>query len=368
VDSFLLYLLNNMTQKRIIIPNVYPTENKVLNGEFLIAQRGTTFDFATTSDPVFRPAHTLDRMIFGVQAPALNGSGERNPQTKITQESFIQGSSDIPPGNPAKYLRIKFIDAGVALNLNSYLIMNTSLDDPKSLLGQTVTLSFYAKTSIPNRRIGLRMHTQDISLTTQKEIFWKLLTTDGSSTRKWQKFVETFKIPSLVADYSQLSIIYLQLMFQCGSGVAKTWNTSAIPIAAGEIIDIADLKLEIGDRATPMPREPFVQQLLKCQQYYWEVPSYHIAHGYNQPNGTSGLASFILYFPVKMKRVPDILASNQFYVYLPYVEGTNKIYADIWQKTQDFCQFRVNTASPIRIPAGLDLRKDQGQYLKVSAD
>ncbi|QLE46406.1 hypothetical protein FD723_40045 (plasmid) [Nostoc sp. C052] len=354
-----------MVYKQLVVPDKYWRENKILNGEFLIAQRGTTFNFAPSLTGGAYTIACFDRFTFGTHiASSLDlGTGEKFPQVRLTQESFVQGSGDIPPGNPEKYLRLYFLDAGAAPSPNSFMILNSALDDPRSLLGQTVTVSFYARTSIANRRIGFRLHTADSSVNNHKQIFNKTVTTDGS--KKWNKFAVTFKIPSFLEDYNLINIIFFQFMFQCGSNVSKLWTTSATSITPGETIDIADLKLEIGDRATPMPRESYWQQLLKCQQYYWEAPDRTILHGFSTANGSSGIVFATVKFPVPMKKIPGISISSQIYVHLPGIEIGNKNFGGLWLLTPELCEFGILTTYPFPAAAIVEINKNSGQHFKA---
>ncbi|QLE46407.1 hypothetical protein FD723_40050 (plasmid) [Nostoc sp. C052] len=361
-----------MTQKQLNLIQPYPQKNLILNGEFLISQRGTSFDFATPSTPLFSRAYTVDRFYFESQPLLAGGSEGKSPQVKVTQESFIQGSKNIPAGNPEKFLRVKFIDAGIALPPNSYTITNTVLDATQYLFGQTVTLSFWAKTSVPNRKIGTRLVFTTFIPAESNEIFFKTVKT--RSENKWYKFVETFKVPASYPNYSASNnpssfCMVFQMMFQCGSDASSTWNTTATLAIAGETIDIANLKLELGAVATPMPKESYLQQLLQCQRYYWEAPHQYIVDGCTAPFGAPGSAIFMMKFPVIMKQVPILSVSSSFLVHIPTVETTNRPFTGIVNITPECCQFAVSSiAATNSLPCFLELRKTSGQYFRVSAE
>lgn len=355
-----------MIYKQLVLPSEYFRDNKILNGEFLIAQRGKTFNFDPSLPAGNYSFQHLDKFIIGahISNNLGLGIGERIPKIKLTQEAFTQGSSGNPPGNPEKYLRLYFIDAGAAPSPYSFIIINHILDEPKSLLGQTATLSFYARTSTLNRKIGVRVHSTDSLSDNHKIFFKKTVTTDGS--RKWNRFVETFKIPNFLQDYNLINTIYFQLMFQCGSSVGNIWNTNTTPVIAGETIDIADLKLEIGDLPTPMPREPYLQQLLKCQQYYWEVPDGAILPGYSSSADSGGYVISVVNFPVRMRRIPTISISSQIFTHIPGIDIGNKN-LNAFFATTELCEFSVLTSYPSARPAILQINKNSGQYLKADA-
>lgn len=362
-----------MTQNQLNLPQLYPQKNLILNGEFLIAQRGTSFDFALPANPVFLKNYTLDRFYFEVQPLTKTRVGEKPPQTKITQESFIRGNRDIPAGNPEKFLRVRFVDAGIALSPDSYTITNTLLDATEYLFGQTVTLSFWAKTSIPNRRIGTRLVFTNFIASDNNEILRKTVKTGNEN--KWYKFVETFTIPASYANYTASNdsgsfFMIFQMMFQCGADTGSIWNTTMTPAVAGETIDIANLKLEIGNVATPMPEGSYLQQLLQCQRYYWEAPNQYILHGCNVPNpdGISGSAVFVMKFPVTMKRIPSFSVSSNLFIYIPTIEANNKPFSQISALASDYCQFAVSSLTPNVLPCVLELKKTSGQYFRVSAE
>lgn len=351
-----------MAQNQIAYPVTYPRKNKFLNGEFIIAQRGPTFTFAPISDPVFRSGYTLDRFYF----TGSNFTGTRTPQTKVTQESFIQGSSGIS-GEPSKYLRVNFIDAGASLSPNSYVAMDHYFDDSKSLLGQTVTLSFYAKTSIPNRKLGIKMMVVGKDIANNfaiGDVFKKAIKT----TTSWSRIIHTFTIPSSFANFSVIDLLDFQMMFQCGAAKGTYWNTDATPAIAGETIDIADLKLEVGNNATPLVRKNYLEELLECQRYYWSIPDGYAIIGYNEANAAQGIASFVVKFPVAMIKTPSVTNSEKLYLHLPMVDIGDKAFAGIRTLSPENCQFCIASSKPNLSAAEIRIFKSSGHYLSFSAE
>ncbi|QLE46408.1 hypothetical protein FD723_40055 (plasmid) [Nostoc sp. C052] len=355
-----------MSQSQIAYNDNYPRKNKILNGEFIVAQRGTVFNFAPLSNPIFNYEYTLDRFIF----TASNASGERMPQTKVTQESFIQGSTGIP-GEPRKYLRINFIDAGASLTTNSCVVFDTLIDEYRSLFGQIVTLSFYARTSGLNRKIGLRVYLVDKDTANNVkyiDILGKTVKTDTRGINGWSRFVVTFQIPSFSDNYNTAEKLMFQMMFQCGTTIGALWGTNATPAIAGETIDITDLKLEAGNSATPIARRNYLEELLECQRYYWNVPDNYSITGYNEINAGSGNAFFVAKFPVPMLKVPTVKASNKFYVHVATIEFGDKPYSGIRILTPENCHLIVNTGKPNLCTAELRVLKSSGQHLSFSAE
>jgi hypothetical protein len=103
------------------------TRNRIINGNFDIWQRGTSF-----SNPV-NNTYTADRWVV-----VYNGSGATRT---ITQQAFVVGSTEAAPG-AALYLEF---DQTVAGSGGTFNVLQQRIEDVRTFGGQTVTVSFYAR-------------------------------------------------------------------------------------------------------------------------------------------------------------------------------------------------------------------------------
>jgi hypothetical protein len=134
--------------------------------------------------------------------------------------------------------------------LNSF---TTKIEDATTFSGQTVTLSFYARSSTP------------VILDTQvQQSFGSVNTVDFddiTTTDTWTRYVHVFKLPSLagetISSDSKL-IIYL---------------TRSEDVPSGTTLDFANVQLELGSVATEFEHRSYGEELALCQRYYQKIES-----------------------------------------------------------------------------------------------
>ena len=247
-------------------------KNKIINGNFDIWQRGTSFSSSTS-------AYSSDRWLVG------NGGNSY----VASQQAFTVGQTDVP-NNPKYFERV---DVTYASGAGYYNILRQHIEDVTLLSGKTITVSFYAKAD-SSKNIVVEMA--------------QYFGTGGSSlvpadhytvnlTTSWQKFTYTFTLPSVsgktVDDNSSLR---LQFWLSAGS----TWDSRTDSLGEQDItFDIAQVQLEEGSSATAFESRSFGQELALCQRYFIKLlPYYYIPRGYNQ----EGYLNLI--FPVQMRATP----------------------------------------------------------------
>ena len=208
--------------------------NRIINGNFDIWQRGTSFSPANGE-------YTADRW-----AITYNGSGSTR---SITREEFLAGST-VPPG-AAYFLKYNQSVAGSGATFNT---LNHRIENVRTFGGQTVTLSFYARgffASLVLPNITLRQNFGAGGSTTVDTNF-AVNTFIGGGTYNIYSFVVT--VPSITSKVIGTSS-FLELIIN-------------LPINTTFIFEIAGVQLEPGPVATPFERRPIGIELALCQRYY----------------------------------------------------------------------------------------------------
>lgn len=237
--------------------------NFIRNGDFQIAQRGTSFAGITTSQ------YTLDGWLAG-------GAGTNT----VTQEAFTVGQTDVPD-NPRNFLRMARTVAAGAGNI----VLSHYIEFPQRLSGKTVTVSFRAKVSS-----GTKAFTFDL-LSSGVTPSFDSSDTGFTATTTWTLFSATISIAAMTAATSGA-----YLAFRIGE--AASFGTFTL--------DIADVQVEEGSEATRFERLNYEQQLAWAQRF---LPGF-VSSGTQHPIPGAGgafsttIASIVVPFRVRPRVVP----------------------------------------------------------------
>ena len=207
--------------------------NRIMNGDFRIAQRGTSFPTPPTD-----PSETLDRWGTGSLSPA-------GIALTISQESFAPGQTDVP-GEPEFFYRWDQTSAGTATELFPF----QRIENVRTLAAQTCTLSFWARADVP-RTVTPRWR-QNFGAGGSADV--TAILPACNLTTGWQKFTRTFT-PADLAAKSLGAGNFLAIEFLLPTGTTMT-------------IDLALVQLETGSVATPFEWRPVPVELAMCQRYY----------------------------------------------------------------------------------------------------
>jgi hypothetical protein len=232
--------------------------NRIINGDFDIWQRGTSF---TAND------YGADRWIH-------NQVGTTHTATR---EPFTLGQTDVP-GEPTYFCRTVVITSSGAAN---YSALVQFIEDVRTFAGQQVTVSFWAKVdSTKNIAIELQQNfgTGGSPSTTVEAIG----TTKVSIGTSWQKVTVTATLPSISGKTLGTDVnnsLVLAIFFDAGSDFnARTDNLGH----QSGTFDIAQVQIEPGPVATPFEQRPIGTELGLCQRYYLRVG--YAGGGYTSSN------------------------------------------------------------------------------------
>jgi hypothetical protein len=251
-------------------------KNKIINGNFGIWQRGTSF----TS--IANLSYTADRFY-----EAHDGTGTVN----VTRQAFTPGTAPVAGYEGSYFYRQAVTSSGTT----TFFQTAQKIEDVTTFAGQTVKVSFWAKAD--SARTGLvygdQLFGSGGSAQVQLDVNYFAMTTS------WQRFSFTYSIPSIAGK-----------TIGTGSSVAFYFRNGGT--TAGATIDLWGIQVEAGSTATPFQTATGTIQgeLAACQRYYWRVNSSEgsnyspMIYGYSR--STTSVSGQIT-FPVKMRVSPTSL-------------------------------------------------------------
>lgn len=239
--------------------------NKIINGNFDVWQRGTSFSTGNGY------GYTADRWHAGSNTGAY---------------SLVRNSSDAPNGS-RYYMTVTATGASGPYDCSISQPFETH--EFEKMKGKTYTLSFLARSSTTSS-ISLYLQTN----TSEGKVYYyegtAVTAANINLTSSWTKYTYTFTMPAKSSPNAGLC-----LNFQTAMTQNKTY-------------DIAQIQLEEGTVATNFENRPYGTELALCQRYYQHIgktnnTSYqHYAVGL-VVNSTT--AWFVLPYLVSMRAAPS---------------------------------------------------------------
>lgn len=229
-----------------------PGENLLINGGFDIWQRGTSqTGYGYGSD---------DRWF-----NAFSGAGIARTHSR---QAFTPGQTDVP-GNPAYFSRTVISAAGSAST--DFCQKNQKIEGVRTAAGSKVTLSFWAKADAA-KNIAIDLYQDFGSGGTPSGAVTGIggqLVALGTS---WQKFEITIDVPSIsgktIGSDDFLCVVF---WFDAGSSYDSRLG-GGLGHQTGTF-DLANVKLEAGEVATPFVRRPIAEELALCRRYFMKNTS-----------------------------------------------------------------------------------------------
>lgn len=251
-------------------------KNKIINGDFGIWQRGTSFT-AT--------GYTADR--FFVQ-PA---SGQT---VACSRQSFTPGAAPV-----AGYENPFFYRFALSGTPSGAYWLNQKIEDVRTFAGQPVTLSFWAKASSATSALQVVIN-QNFGSGGSSEVT-ALPNTNYSLTTSWQRFTFTATFPSISGKTIGTNS-FLDVRFAFGSTTINSIN-----------VDYWGMQVEYGSKATPFQTASggsIEGELAMCQRYYqrWTGPQFGRA-GFIYADSITN-AVFVDKMPVPLRTTPTLTFAN----------------------------------------------------------
>jgi len=254
-------------------------KNKIINGDFRINQRAFT---TATAGGVY----LYDRFY-------TNTAGASSP----IYTANVLSAGEIPGYDGINYLTMSGSASDPA---GVYMQMDHRIEDVRTLAGETVTLSFWAKGS-SSGTISANF-TQDFGTSGSAREVVTAKTIDVSTS--WNRYFLTFLLPSIsgktIGAGSSLRLILSKLQ---GTSYLAIWGSATF----SGVLSICGIQLESGSNMTAFQTATGTIQgeLAACQRYYWRKSA---ANNLNSFFATGSAASttsaFVLLQAPTTMRVP----------------------------------------------------------------
>jgi hypothetical protein len=234
--------------------------NRIINGNFNIAQRGTSFASAG--------GYTLDRWIVA------------NVGTMVCT---VSQSTDVPNNTFQSSHKVDVTTADTSIAAGDYATVIQIIEgyNVRDLIGTTFTLSFWVKSpktgthSVGFRNVGTgspvasdRSHIKEYTITTANTWEYKTLTVTGGL------------ITAGTWNWTTGSGLHIVFALACGTtyqNTADAWQTGNFFATANQVnvmdntandFFLTGVQLEPGSVATPFEQRPIGTELALCQRYF----------------------------------------------------------------------------------------------------
>jgi hypothetical protein len=229
-------------------------KNKIINGDFFVNQRNFSSQIVSTSVPVYG----ADR--WKCAADATSGT------VTYSVQQFTAGTAPVSGYESKQYGRV--VTTGQS-NAGTYSILAQSVEDVRTLAGQTATISFWAKAASGTPKVAIEIE-QYFGLGGSPSSAVRTYLNQVTISTSWARYSITASIPSISGKTfgtDGASSLTLNLWVSAGS----TYNsfTGSIGIQSNTF-DIWGVQVENGSTATAFQTATgsIQGELAACQRYY----------------------------------------------------------------------------------------------------
>lgn len=281
----------------VTVDGVVTSKNHLINGNMDVWQRGTSFTAATS------PANNDDTYL--VDRWILLSDG--NDIVDVSQETSI-----IPDGS--KY-SLKFDVQTINKKFGIVQILESF--DSRVLAGQSVSLSFQARTTsgqLENLRAGVISWSSTAdSITSDVVSVWNTEGSNPTLATNWT-FENTPSNLALTNSFQTFSIDNISVDTASTTNVGVFIWLDDTDGAVNDVLYITQVKLEIGEKSTYYNQEQIIDQISRCQRYYYKTYNLETDPGTVtnvgefriQANGTGGEQGGHTVYPTTMRATPTV--------------------------------------------------------------
>jgi hypothetical protein len=229
--------------------------NAIINGNFDIWQRGTSF---TGTE------YGADRWINTVVGSSCT----------MSRQAFTPGQTDVP-GEPTYFCRMAVTSVAGAGNI---AILTQVVEDVRTFAGQQITVSFWAKADA-TKSIAIETTQNFGTGGSPSALVLGMGVTKVLVGTSWQKITFTTTVSSIggkTIGSDGNSRLGFNIWFDAGSNF--NFRTDTLGQQSGTF-DIAQVQVEAGPVATPFERRPIGVELALCQRYYQHGVRTFVADG-----------------------------------------------------------------------------------------
>ena len=284
----------------------FSNRNKLINGENLISQRGTSETGVSSTKYASAP----DRWQFYAYPSGQSGT-------------FTVSQDSTAPNGFQKSYKVDCTTADTSLQADSGVILRQTIEEQnlhdfrKGFSdAKQFTLSFYVKTTKTGTYV---CELYDMRNTRHVSATYTV------SDTNWNRYIITFPADTTGAFTSGSNgggmIVHWWLVagtnYTSGS-LGTTWGNTAANRAVGQLnfadstsndFYLTDCQLEVGSVATDFEHRSFAQELALCQRYFCQdfAPNHGtIYESWSGPNGKHATFNF----PVQMRAAPTVNTTN----------------------------------------------------------
>jgi hypothetical protein len=277
-------------------------KNKIINGDFGIWQRGTSFTNPTAG------AFLSDRFLIDYSSGTVN--------CVVSQQTFTPGAAPVAGYESQYFLRVS--QSAATASKNIYL--RQKIEDVRSFAGQTATFSFWAKANA-SKTLNIAFY-QYFGTGGSAGVSFTGTPTTASVTTSWQRFTVTVNVPSVSGKTIGASSWLLAEMY---------YDSNAI-----QDLDFWGWQIEAGSVATAFQTATGTIQgeLAACQRYYYRQggdSAYQAMSAYSNAVSTTNIDPIIVPLPVTMRVEPTVLDTNA----IMATDGVNVFTGTFTLATQD---------------------------------
>lgn len=266
--------------------------NALINGDFRVWQRGTNFPAATGQ------RYTADRW----QVNAIGST------IWIQRVDIPPGGGAVPMLQKSKYM-LQAIVSSVA-GAGNFALFQQRIEGVRQLSGKTVTVSFKAKASIANFKVGVEFQ-QSFGNTGSAGV--DSLNASVTLGTDWQEYAVQIALPSVVGK-TIVDNDYLQLSFWLDAGA----NFAGRSLSAGQkcgTVSVTEVQVEDSNVATAFEYRPDAHERMLCDRYC-QLLDFGNGNGFTlvMINGVNSVLGFLpLQSP--MRAVPTATRRGDFPTY-----------------------------------------------------
>jgi len=279
------------TTETLATQNSLGVRNHIINGDFSIAQRGTSFTSGANDDD----AYTLDRWYI---------LSDGNDAIDVTQETSVV------PTNELYAIALDVETANKKFGIAQIIEQKNCV----GLIGNTVTLSFKAKVSSTTKLDNVKCAIVSWSgtadtVTSDIVSAWGAEGTDPTliANATYENTPANLNVTTSYATYSVSAAIDTA---STKNVIVFIWS-DVTDTTAGDFLYVTDVQLEVGDTATPFEHRPYDMELARCQRYYYRnsADSNYMSYASGRANSTT-VGVFTYNHPVTMRALPTYTQSG----------------------------------------------------------
>jgi hypothetical protein len=235
-----LQVNGTITATSVNTNNTFGFKNRIINGDMVISQRGTSF----TNVSLFQ--YTLDR-----QKTIIVYTGG---STNVAQQS------DAPDADSKYSIRYTHATANTSSISNYCNRQSIETSNVVDLAGLSATVSFWYKSS----RTGNHAVVVSPVGTTGGSATTTTFTVTSANTWEYKTVTSTAFVGVTAWGTDNAEGAFIDVGFNCG-------GTGQSAVSSGDYFAISRLQLEVGSTATSFDYRPYGTELQLCQRYYYRA-------------------------------------------------------------------------------------------------